>query len=159
MTVKIVEQNIVVETGTRYPPPYAAPCLQRQRARLGDAAGLTQFGVNRLHLPPGCWSSQRHWHSAEDEFVYVLKGAVVLITDAGEELLRAGDAAGFKAGAANGHQLQNRSASEAVVLEVGSRRPGEDAVDYPDIDLQIAKGQGVYAHRDGRLYDTAPPRR
>ena len=159
MVAKISDQNVAVVTGTRYPPPYDTPCRQRQRARLGDAAGLTQFGVNRLQLPPGCWSSQRHWHSAEDEFVYVLRGEVVLVTDAGEELLRAGDAAGFKAGVANGHQLQNRSASEVVVLEVGSRRPGEDAVDYPDIDLQIGKGQGVYAHRDGRLYDTDPPRR
>jgi uncharacterized cupin superfamily protein len=159
MTAKIGEANVVVVTGTRYPPPYDVPCLQRRRARLGDATGLTQFGVNRLQLPPGCWSSQRHWHSAEDEFVYVLEGEVVLVTDAGEELLRAGEAAGFKAGTANGHQLQNRAASEAVVLEVGSRRPGEDAVEYPDIDLQIPKGQGVYAHRDGRLYDSAPPRR
>lgn len=159
MVAKISDQNVTVVTGTRYPPPYDAPCLQRQRARLGDAAGLTQFGVNRLHLPPGCWSSQRHWHSAEDEFVYVLKGEVVLVTDAGEELLCAGEAAGFKAGVANGHPLQNRSASEVVVLEVGSRRPGEDAVEYLNIDLQIPKGQGVYAHRDGRLYDAAPPRR
>ncbi len=122
MVAKISDQNVTVVTGTRYPPPYDAPCLQRQRTRLGDAAGLTQFGVNRLNLPPGCWSSQRHWHGAEDECVYVLSG-------------------------------------EVAVLEVGSRRPGEDAVEYPDIDLQIPKGQGAYAHRDGRLYDAAPPRR
>jgi len=145
--------------GTRYPPPYDEPCRERLRWRLGDAAGLTQFGVNRLHLPPGAWSSQRHWHGAEDEFLYVLSGEVVLVSDQGEERLRAGDSAGFKAGVANGHHLQNRSTHEAVVLEVGSRRPAEDAVDYPDIDLQILAGQGTYVHRDGRPYDTAPARR
>jgi uncharacterized cupin superfamily protein len=159
MSAKIDERNVPIALGTRYPPPYDQPCRQRQRARLGDAAGLTQFGVNRLRLPPGCWSSQRHWHSAEDEFVYVLAGEVVLVTNAGEQLLHAGDCAGFKAGVADGHQLQNRSALEAVVLEVGARRPGEDAVDYPDIDLQIAKGQDSYLHRDGRKYDGEPPRR
>ena len=107
--------SIPEHKGSSYPSPFDKDPANRIRQRLGDAGGLTQFGVNRLQLPPGAWSSQRHWHSAEDEFVYVLKGEVVLVTDAGEELLRAGDAAGFKAGAANGHQLQNRSASAVVV--------------------------------------------
>jgi uncharacterized cupin superfamily protein len=159
MSARIIEANVPVMVGTRYPPPFDLPCRQRHRSRLGDAAGLTQFGVNRLRLPPGCWSSQRHWHSAEDEFIYVLAGEVVLVSNAGEELLRAGDCAGFKAGVADAHQLQNRAAVEAVVLEIGSRRPAEDAVDYPDIDLQIQKGQGTYTHRDGRSYDGAAPRR
>ena len=83
--------------GTLYPPPFDEPCRARERRRLGAEAGLTQFGVNLLRLPPGAWSSQRHWHVHEDEFVYVLSGEVTLVTDAGEELLRAGDAAGFKA--------------------------------------------------------------
>jgi uncharacterized cupin superfamily protein len=92
--IDIAALNSVV--GTLYPPPFDEPCRARERKRLGDAAGLTQFGVNLLRLPPGAWSSQRHWHAKEDEFVYVLSGEVVLVTDAGEEVLRAGDCAGFK---------------------------------------------------------------
>ena len=139
-------------TGARYPMPYDAPCAPRQRWRLGDAAGLTQFGVNLLRLPAGAWSSQRHWHSAEDELIYVLEGEVVLVTDDGEELLATGDCAGFKAGDANGHHFQNRSDSEAVMLEIGSRRRGEGAVDYPDIDLVFPEGAKGFQHRDGRPY-------
>ncbi len=139
--------------GTGYPPPYDQACAGRRKWRLGDAAGLTQFGVNLLRLPPGQWSSQRHWHAAEDEFVHVLEGEVVLVTDAGEEILRAGDSAGFKAGEPDGHHLQNRSDSEAVLLEIGSRRPSEEAVDYPDIDLKIEKGATRYARKDGTPYE------
>jgi uncharacterized cupin superfamily protein len=138
--------------GTGYPPPYDAPCQGRYRAKLGDAAGLTQFGVNLLTLPPGQWSSQRHWHTAEDEFTWVVSGEVVLVTDAGEQVLRAGDCAGFPAGVANGHHFQNRSDAEATLLEVGSRRPDEDGCDYPDIDLTLAKGASGYTHRDGTAY-------
>jgi uncharacterized cupin superfamily protein len=140
--------------GTLYPPPFDAPCRARARQKLGDAAGLTQFGVNLLRLPPGVWSSQRHWHTHDDEFVYVLRGEVVLVTDAGEEVLRVGDAAGFKAGDANGHCLQNRTDVEAVVLEIGARG-GEDAAHYPDIDM-IAPAHGkpaIYTRRDGRPYE------
>jgi uncharacterized cupin superfamily protein len=139
--------------GTAYPPPFDAPCKDRRRWKLGDAAGLTQFGVNLLRLGPGVWSSQRHWHSAEDEFVYVLEGEVVLVTDAGEEVLRAGDCAGFPFGDRDGHHLQNRSGREAMILEVGSRKPGEDAVDYPDIDLKLDKGVKDYLHKDGTPYE------
>jgi uncharacterized cupin superfamily protein len=138
--------------GARYPMPHDEPCAARVRRRLGDAAGLTQFGVNLLRLPPGSWSSQRHWHSDEDEFVYILKGEVVLVTDAGEAVLKAGDCAGFKAGDGDGHHLQNRSGEEAVLLEVGSRRWGESSVDYPDIDLQFPKAGKGFQHRDGRPY-------
>jgi uncharacterized cupin superfamily protein len=138
--------------GTSYPPPYDAPCLGRKPWKLGDAAGLTQFGVNLQRLAPGVWSSQRHWHTAEDEFVWVVEGEVVLVTDEGEQVLRAGDCAGFPAGAPNGHHLQNRSAAEAVLLEVGSRREAEDACDYPDIDLTLAAGESEYRHRDGSRY-------
>ncbi|MGH8303436.1 MAG: cupin domain-containing protein [Steroidobacteraceae bacterium] len=141
--------------GSGYPAPHDEPCRQRQRVRLGDAAGLTQFGVNLLRLAPGVWSSQRHWHSAEDELVYVLEGEVVLVSDSGEELLHAGDCAAFKAGDPNGHHLQNRSGAEAVVLEVGSRDPDRDAVDYPDIDLTIRAGLRDFLHKDGTPY---PPR-
>ncbi|HUO05635.1 MAG TPA: cupin domain-containing protein [Candidatus Binataceae bacterium] len=139
--------------GTAYPPPFDEPCRKRERRRLGDAAGLTQFGVNLLRLPPGAWSSQRHWHTHEDELVYVLSGEVVLVTNGGEEILRAGDAAGFKAGDSNGHCLQNRSAADAQVLEIGTR-VWEDVGYYSDIDLVFA-GLGKpapFTHRDGTPY-------
>jgi uncharacterized cupin superfamily protein len=139
-------------TGSRYPTPFDAPCTARARQRLGDAAGLTDFGVNMLRLPAGAWSSQRHWHTAEDEFVFVLEGEVVLVTDAGEEYLRAGDCAGFKAGVKDGHHLQNRSQREAVILEIGSRKADEDEGEYPDIDLRFLKGGAGFAHKDGKHY-------
>ena len=143
-------------SGSRYPAPFDAPCRDRVRKRLGDAAGLSQFGVNLLRLTPGSWSSQRHWHTTEDEFIYVVSGEVVLVTDAGAEVLQAGDCAGFKAGAPNGHHLQNRSRADAVVLEVGSRR-SDDEADYPDIDLHALAGRVGYAHKDGLRYpDTGP---
>ena len=138
--------------GTRYPAPFNTPCLQRRWHRLGDAAGLTQFGVNLLRLPPGTWSSQRHWHAHEDEFVYVLEGEVVLVTDAGEELMRAGDCAGFKAGVRDGHCLQNRASQDAHILVVGSRLD-HDHGEYPDIDLVFMagrySGQGGFRRKDG----------
>ncbi|MBW4051114.1 MAG: cupin domain-containing protein [Proteobacteria bacterium] len=142
--------------GSGYPAPYDEPCRERRRMRLGDAAGLTQFGVNLLRLAPGVWSSQRHWHSAEDEFVFVLEGEVVLVTDAGEEVLRTGDCAGFRAGERDGHQLQNRSNAEAVLLEIGARQPERDAVDYPDIDLTIPAGTRTFGHKDGTPYPQRP---
>ena len=139
--------------GTLYPPPFDEPCRARARTKLGDAAGLTQFGVNLLRLPPGAWSSQRHWHTREDEFVYVLSGEVVLVTDGGEEILRAGDAAGFPAGDKNGHCLQNRSDRDTQVLEIGTRIP-DDAAYYSDIDMVAPTGgkPAVYTRRDGTPY-------
>jgi uncharacterized cupin superfamily protein len=153
---RIEPRELPATTGSGYPAPFDAPCAARIRRRLGDAAGLTDFGVNLLTLPPGAWSSQRHWHSAEDEFVYVLEGEVVLVSDAGEEVLRAGQAAGFKAGEPDGHHVQNRSAKDAVLLEVGSRRRDEDACDYPDIDLYIGAGAVVFVHKDGTPYPKKP---
>lgn len=155
MKINLAETTTVA--GTRYPPPYDTPCLERVRQVLGDAAGLSQFGVNLLRLTPGTWSSQRHWHTGEDEFVYVVSGEVVLVTNEGEAILRAGDAAGFRAGDANGHHLQNRSGADALVLEVGSRREDDEA-HYPDIDLHALAGRGGYAHKDGRRYENAKPR-
>src|SRR5579864_2166638 len=139
-------------TGTLYPPPFDAPCRARERKKLGDAAGLTQFGVNLLTLPPGAWSSQRHWHRGSDEFIYVLEGEVTLVTDAGAELLHAGDCAGFKAGDPNGHHLQNRSQATAQILEFGTRVADDSAI-YSDIDMIVpagAKPPALYAHRDGK---------
>jgi uncharacterized cupin superfamily protein len=140
--------------GTAYPAPYDKPCEQRARAPLGDAAGLDQFGVNLLTLQPGVWSSQRHWHSHEDEFCWVVEGEVVLIDETGETVLRAGDCAGFKAGVANGHHLVNRSDRVARVLEVGTRNPVEDACDYPDIDMVARPDEDFYRRRDGMPYPT-----
>ena len=140
-------QSIV---GTLYPPPFDEPCRARERKRLGDAAGLTQFGVNLLRLPPGAWSSQRHWHAKEDEFVYVVSGEVVLVSDAGEEVLRPGECAGFKGGDTNGHCLQNRGTADVTLLEIGSRIQGEYAT-YSDIDMKTEPGVG-YVHKDGTPY-------
>jgi uncharacterized cupin superfamily protein len=136
--------------GTLYPPPFDEPCRARERTRLGDAVGLTQYGVNLLRLPPGAWSSQRHWHAKEDEFVYVLSGEVVLVTDAGKEVLRAGDCAGFKAGEPDGHCLQNHGTVVATVLEIGSRISDECST-YSDIDMKTEPGVG-YVHKDGTPY-------
>ncbi|MFI4906841.1 MAG: cupin domain-containing protein [Steroidobacterales bacterium] len=152
---KIDISAIKISLGSGYPAPHDEPCRQRKRLRLGDVAGLTQFGVNLLRLPPGTWSSQRHWHTAEDEFVYILEGEVVLVSDAGEEVLRAGDGAGFKAGDGDGHHLQNRTNTEAVLIEIGSRDPERDGVDYPDLDLTIRPGTRSFLHKDGTPY---PPR-
>lgn len=140
----------VVRKGSSYPPPHGAPCRERVRRRLGDVAGLTQFGVNLLTLPPGVWSSQRHWHSGEDEFVWVVEGEVVMVTEAGETTLRAGDCAGFPAGEADGHCLQNRSQAPALVLEVGTRAEDDDT-EYSDIDMRITHGAG-FTHKNGDPY-------
>jgi uncharacterized cupin superfamily protein len=149
MTKKIDLASAPGRTGSGYPPPFDGPCRDRIRKRLGDAAGLTQFGVNLLRLPPGTWSSQRHWHSREDEFVYVLEGEVVLVSDDGEQPLAAGDCAGFAAGRADGHHLQNRSTRDAVLLEVGSRFE-DDVTEYPEADLRALPSG--YVHKDGTPY-------
>ncbi|MDZ4365333.1 cupin domain-containing protein [Brevundimonas sp.] len=138
--------------GTTYPDAHAGPCLARRRWRLGDAAGLSQFGVNLLRLPAGAWSSQRHWHASEDEFVWVVSGEVVLVEQVGETILSAGDCAGFKAGVPNGHRIENRSDSEAVLLEVGTRSTTTDACDYPGIDMVLPAGADRCFHRDGTPY-------
>ena len=140
--------DVPVRTGSTYPPPHDVPCRQRRRRRLGDAFGLSQFGVNLLELPPGAWSSQRHWHQQEDEFTYVLEGEVTLVTNEGETVLTAGMIAGFRAGEANGHHLVNRSDAVVRVLEVGTRSTGETAR-YPDIGMMYRDVPG-YTTLDGR---------
>jgi uncharacterized cupin superfamily protein len=153
MPKRIDIAKLPLSVGTFYPPPFHKPCRARERKKLGDAAGLTQFGVNLLRLPPGVWSSQRHWHTEEDEFVYVLSGEVTLVTDEGEEVLRAGDAAGFKAGEQNGHCLQNRSHADVIALEIGTRAEGDSGA-YPDIDLVFQNNEtpAMYTRRDGTPY-------
>lgn len=159
MPKKIDPALLAVTLGTLYPPPFDEPCVSRERRRLGDVAGLTQFGVNLLRLPPGAWSSQRHWHKLEDEFVYVLDGEVTLVTDDGEEVLKAGEAAGFKAGDVNGHCLQNRSGTDALVLEVGSRIKADSAF-FSDIDLVVPPDgkPAMYTNRNGEPYPASPRR-
>ena len=147
---KIDKNALARRKGCGYPTPFDLPCRERVRQALADAAKLSDFGVNLLSLPPGTWSSQRHWHSAEDEFIWVVAGEVVLVTDQGEELLRSGDCAGFKAGISDGHHLQNRSEHPAAILEIGSRRPDTDLVDYPDIDLRSTPSG--YTRNDGTPY-------
>ena len=151
---KIDTSALPVLSGTSYPAPYDAAVRGRTRQRLGDAAGLTQFGVNLCRLAPGAASAHRHWHAAEDEFVLVLSGEVVLEEDGAEEVLRAGEAAGFAAGRAIGHRLVNRGADEAVILEIGTRAEA-DEVTYTDeaVDMHAAKTDGgtwIMTRKDGR---------
>lgn len=126
-------------------------CFGPTRQRLGDAGGLTALGVNLMTLPAGQWSSQRHWHSHEDEFVYVLQGELVLVEDGGEVLLHAGDCACFPQNTGNGHHLKNNSAAVAVYLEVGSRHP-DDMTTCSDVDLKSSNRDGFFVHKDGTPY-------
>ena len=139
-----------VKTGSIYPEPYAAMVEGRSSLRLGDAGGLTQYGVNLVMLEPGAISSLRHWHQNEDEFVWVVEGECILVEDQGETLMRPGDCAAFPANTPNGHQFLNRSDRVAKFLVVGTRAPTEVAV-YSDVDLrvQIAGGKAEFTYKDG----------
>lgn len=148
---KIDTAAVPDDKGSGYPAPFDVSCAERIRQHLGDAVGLTDFGVNLMRLPPGGWSSQRHWHSHEDEFVYLLDGELVLVEDGGETLLRAGDCTAFPKGTGNGHHLINRSEAMAVYLEVGSRWP-EDLTTCSDIDMKSTNADGRFVHKDGTPY-------
>jgi uncharacterized cupin superfamily protein len=155
MTAKIDINALPTRTGTGYPPPHDGPCRQREIKSLGDKVGLTQFGVNLVRLKPGVWTGQRHWHTVEDEFVWVTEGEVVLTTDDGEEIFRTGDCIGFPAGVENAHHFRNESDTDAVLLTVGTRSL-EDECHYPDIDLFAKAGRytdpSVFVHKDGTSY-------
>jgi uncharacterized cupin superfamily protein len=140
--------------GSGYPEPFASRMGDRVKLRLGAACGLTRFGVNLVTLGPGGQSALRHWHTEEDEFVYVLEGEVVLVTNAGEQVLHAGDCAGYPAGKPDGHHFINRSPGAARYLEIGSRDPADRAF-YPDDDLQMAGDRENirYVHKDGSAYE------
>src|SRR5258706_6185525 len=155
MAKRLDIDKVVSHVGSGYPKPFDVPVARRIRKRLAVAAGLSKLGVTLLRLPPGAWSTQRHWHMLSDEFVYVLSGEIVLVTDDGEELLRAGDSAGFRASEQNGHHLQNRSAADATLLEIGNHLENDTAY-YPDIDLiaSLVDGRSILTHRDGRVYGT-----
>lgn len=150
---KIDIAEVPVDTRTGYPPPHDRVVVGRERKRLGNAAGLNQFGVNLTTLKPGAASALRHWHEREDELVYILEGEVVLVEDDGETILKAGDAAGFKANSRIGHQLVNRSNSDVIYLEVGMRSKIERA-EYPGLDLMVIRDEkGVrYTRRNGEPY-------
>lgn len=138
-------------SGTTYPDEFADPVRRRYKRAIGDHFGLTGYGVNLVELEPGAWSAQRHWHTHEDELVYVVSGELTLISNAGEQRLSAGMVAGFKAGVEDGHHLVNRSQSPASYLEIGDRR-NEDEVYYPDIDLELRRDGNsghVFTRRDG----------
>ncbi|KJH71159.1 cupin domain-containing protein [Aliterella atlantica] len=139
--------------GSNYPEQFKHLVAGRIKKRLGNAANLQNFGVNLVELAPGSASALRHWHEKQDEFIYVLSGEIVLVTDAGEEVLTAGMAAGFAAGVANGHCLINRSSSKATYLEIGDRTPN-DKVSYPDDDLisEYSANGWIFTHKDGSLY-------
>jgi uncharacterized cupin superfamily protein len=148
---KIDVKSVPERRGSAYPAPFGEIARDRVRQRLGDAGGLAQFGVNLLHLPPGAGSSQRHWHSDEDEFVHVVSGEVTLVTNRGAEVLRAGDCAAFPKGVDDGHQLLNRSDAMAICLEIGGRS-AQDVTVYSDIDMMVDKRIGGYTHKDGTPY-------
>ena len=143
--------TLAPRVGSTYPAPYGEPCRDRHKRALGDALGLTKYGVNLVSMPPGAWSAQRHWHSHEDEFVYVLEGELTLVTDDGEQALGPGMAAGFPAGKAEGHHLVNKTETTAVYLEVGDRS-GDDEVHYPDIDLFLPKDGPGFVRKNGAPY-------
>jgi uncharacterized cupin superfamily protein len=153
MMPKIDTAEAVVRTKGVYPQPYRAVTDGREKAALGNVAGLTQFGVNLTRLKPGAASALRHWHEQEDEFIYVLEGELALIEDGGETLLKPGDCAGFKAGVSNGHQLVNKSPRDAVYLEIGTRAATERA-HYPDVDLVLERDAGGmrFLHKTGAPY-------
>ena len=148
---KVDIATVPVRIGTGYPAPFNEACAGRTRQRLGDAGGLQAFGVNLMTLPPGKWSSQRHWHSHEDEFVYVVSGELTLVEDNAETVLLSGDCAAFPKGSGNGHHLQNRSAAIAVYLEVGSRHL-DDLTTCSDVDMMSFNRDGAFVHKDGSPY-------
>jgi uncharacterized cupin superfamily protein len=150
---KIDVAKAEVRTTSVYPQPHRAVTDGREKAALGNVAGLTQFGVNLTRLKPGAASALRHWHEQEDEFIYVLDGELILIEDGGDTVLKPGDCAGFKAGVSNGHQLINRSRRDALYLEIGTRAATERA-HYPDVDLLLERdARGMrFLHKSGEPY-------
>ena len=147
-------KSLPESNSTSYPEPFRAGVVKRWTRRLGDHAGLENFGVNLTRIEPGGMSSHRHWHLKQDEFVYVLEGEAALVTDAGEEVLKPGMCAAFPAGTKNGHHFLNRSRTDLLLLVVGDRTPNEEA-GYPDIDLHLttdAAGKFRFTHKDGTPY-------
>ena len=151
----VIEDPLALQgrRGTVYPKEHAEGFEGRVKRMLTDRLGLKQFGVNMTTLEPGARSSQRHWHAQEDEFIYVLSGEITLVTNAGEQHLRASMCAGFPHGERNGHCLVNNSNAPATYLEIGTRSSDDD-VEYPDIDMRGEKREGKYRffHKNGEPY-------
>ena len=145
---RVDPSKLPAHTGSNYLPPYHEPVAGRVWQAVGAGGGLTQFGANLVELPAGGWSSQRHWHSHEDELVVMLAGEAVLVEDAAETMLQPGDIACFPAGAANGHHLQNRSARPCRFLAIGTDRIAVDECHYPDIDMHL--GPAGFRHKSQR---------
>jgi uncharacterized cupin superfamily protein len=146
--------TLVPRTESGYPEPFRSRVLPREKRALGNAVGLTKIGINLTTLPPGKESSMRHFHTLEDEFIFVVEGEIVLRTDEGEQLLGAGMCAGFPAGVSNGHQIVNRGDRPARYLEI-SNRDRDDSATYPDVDLAYSKsadGRPMFTHKDGTPY-------
>src|SRR6185436_139739 len=137
-TATLDPKTITPRTSTVYPPEFAEAVKGREKRALGDFFGLTQYGVNLTTMAPGSWSSHRHWHENEDEFVFVVEGEITLIDDAGEHLLTPGMCAGFKAGVRNGHHLVNKTKNPVTYLEIGTRAPVERAY-YSEADMFFEK--------------------
>jgi uncharacterized cupin superfamily protein len=150
---KLDLSTVPVQTGSDYPRPFDLPCTDLSSQRLARHAGLTLFGVNLTVVAPGAWTSQRHWHTHEDEFVWVVEGELTLITDSGDEVLRAGDCAAFRRNHPDGHHLVNKSDRPAKVLEIGNSDP-QDRCNYPDVDLFHGTGKAGYRHLDETPYPT-----
>jgi len=150
---KVDIASVKVRSGAGYPAQFLPEHAERHKQALGDAVGLTQFGVNLTRIAPGAASALRHYHEQEDEFVFIVEGELVLIDNAGEAVLKAGDCAGFKANDGNAHRLVNRSNRDAVYIEVGTRSPNE-RVHYPDDDLHMVReGRTArWLHKSGEPY-------
>jgi len=148
-------KNVPESTGSNYPQQFKYAVAGRVKKRLGDSARLQNFGVNLVRLAPGSCSTLRHWHTCQDEFIYVLEGEVTLITNSGEQVLKSGMAAGFPAGDADGHYLVNRSNADVVYLEIGDRTSG-DSVNYPDDNLIAKSGDNgwIFTRKDGEIYES-----
>jgi uncharacterized cupin superfamily protein len=155
MPKKLPLTAVPVESECSDPSPFDRPCLDQSTQRPSRHAHLTQFGVNLTVIRPGAWSSQRHWHSHEDELVWVLGGELTLVTNGGDEVLRAGDCAAFGRGDPNGHHLVNKSSRPASVLEIGNSDPKDGCV-YSDSDMIAEPGEMRYRRRDGTQY---PPKK
>jgi len=149
---KVDLESIEQVNRTGYPPPFDREVAGRWYRRLAPATGLTDFAASHVVLKSGSWSSQRHWHAVEDELVYVLSGTVTLVMDEGEQVLQAGDCAGFKAGVRNGHVLKNLSEDEAKLLVVGGRDDA-DWGEYSEIDMKFHpgrySGRNIKTRKDG----------
>jgi uncharacterized cupin superfamily protein len=150
---KIDISKLAARAATNYPDAFKHVVEGREKTALGNAVGLTQFGVNLTRMKPGAASALRHWHENEDEFVYILQGELVLVEDEGETVLKPGDCAGFKANVPNGHHLLNKSNTDALYLEIGTRAQSERA-HYPDVDLKFERDENNVRilHKSGEPY-------